>query len=207
MIIKPFYRRNLPHFQSEYSYYFVTYRLYNSLSKKIVQELKNYYLRNKNSILKINDPGIRSEKLYELHKRYFGKFDYYLDTNKECINYLSLPEIARICAGSMKFWDNIDYELICYSIMPNHVHMLVYVERFLKPFHKTMQSIKRFSSRESNKIINRQGIFWHEENYDHIVRNPKELNNIIKYIMNNPVKAGLVDNADDWKWRYLKEGW
>jgi len=207
MIIKPYYRRNLPHFQIEYSYYFVTYRLYNSLDIKIVNELKNYYKQNKNSILRIKDPVNRSEKLYELQKRYFGKFDYYLDTNKECINYLCLPEIAGICAESIKFWDKIDYELLCYCIMPNHVHMLVYVERFLKPFYKTMQSIKRYSSRESNLIINRQGRFWHEENYDHIVRNQEELDKIINYIMQNPVKAGLVKNAEDWKWRYLKENW
>ena len=70
-----------------------------------------------------------------------------------------------------------------------------------------MQSIKRYSSRESNLIINRQGRFWHEENYDHIVRNQEELDKIINYIMQNPVKAGLVKNAEDWKWRYLKENW
>lgn len=207
MIIKPFYRRNLPHFQSEYSYYFVTYRLFNSLSKKTVEELKSYYQRNKNSILRIKDPEIRSEKLYELQKRYFGKFDYYLDTNKECINYLCHPEIAGKCVESLMFWDKKDFDLISYCIMPNHVHMLVYVERFLKPFFKTMQSIKRHSSRKSNLILNRQGSFWHEENYDHIVRNQEELNNIINYIMRNPVKAGLVNNADEWKWRYLKESW
>lgn len=207
MIIKPYYRRNLPHFQLEKSYYFVTYRLYNSLGRNIVDELKRNYQKNKNLILRIKDPGIRSEKLYELQKRYFGKFDYYLDTNKECVNYLCHPEIAGICAGSMRYWDGKDYDLISYCIMPNHVHMLIYVERFLKPFYNTMQSIKRYSSRESNKFINRQGRFWHEENYDHIVRNPKELENIINYIMSNPVKAGLVKIAEDWKWRYLKDSW
>ena len=67
-----------------------------------------------------------------------------------------------------------------------------------------MQSLKRHTGRESNKIINRLGSFWHEESYDHIVRNERELININNYIMNNPVKAGLVSNADDWKNRYSK---
>jgi len=35
-----------------------------------------------------------------------------------------------------------------------------------------------------------------------VVRDEKELNRIIWYTINNPVKAGLVKNAEDWKWTY-----
>lgn len=204
MKTKIFYRRNLPHFQVEYSYYFVTFRLLNSLQKEIIGKLKNYYLCNKNSILKYQNEDLRTKKLYELQKKYFGIFDKHLDENKECINYLCEPRIAKIVAEAIHYRDGNDYDLICFCIMPNHVHMLVFVKRFVKPFYKTMQSLKRHTSRESNKIINRSGAFWHEESYDHIVRNRQEYYNLINYIMNNPVKAGLVERAVDWKWKYCK---
>ena len=204
MEIKTFYRRNLPHLQHDYSYYFITYRLFNSLPKEVVENLKKYYLDNKNKILKIKECKLRNIKLYELQKKYFGIFDSHLDTNKECINYLSDPRIAKIVIDSINFWEGKIYETISYCVMPNHVHLLIYVERFLKPLYRTMQSIKRHSSRESNKVINRTGTFWHEESYDHIVRNRTELRNIINYIMHNPVKAGLVRNECDWKWSYAK---
>jgi REP element-mobilizing transposase RayT len=206
MIIKTFYRRNLPHFQYENSVYFITYRLFNSLQKEVIGNLKNYYYSNKNSLLKIKDEELKSVKLYELQRRYFGMFDRQLDTNKECINYLSHPEIAKITIDSLKFWDGKRYELLSYCLMPNHVHLLIYVERFIKPLYRIMQSIKRHSSRESNKIINRTGAFWHEENFDHIVRSGSELERIINYMMTNPLKAGLVNNANEWKWRYCKFG-
>lgn len=202
--MKIYYRRNLPHFQFDQSYYFITFRLYNSLQREVIDYLKNYYRKNKNEILKIKDPDLRSDKLYELQKRYFGIFDRHLDTNRECINYLCDPRISGIVKKSIEFRDGQDYETIAYCIMPNHVHLLIHVQRFLKPLYKIMQSLKRHTGRESNKIINRLGSFWHEESYDHIVRNERELININNYIMNNPVKAGLVSNADDWKNRYSK---
>ncbi|MBL7086050.1 MAG: hypothetical protein ISS28_02955, partial [Candidatus Cloacimonetes bacterium] len=43
------------------------------------------------------------------------------------------------------------------------------------------------------------------ENYDHYVRNREELNRIIGYILNNPVKAGLVDDYQEWKYSWLNE--
>ncbi len=200
---KNFYRRNLPHINKEYSYYFVTFRLFGSLQKEIIIELKKYYYTNKKIILNLNtSESLKSKKLYDLQKKYFGLFDGYLDTNKECINYLCEPRISKIVSDSIKYRDGREYRLNCFCIMPNHVHMVVYVKRFDKPFYRIMQSLKRHSARQSNIILNREGSFWHEESYDHIIRNPQEYFNIINYILYNPVKAGLVKNESDWKWSY-----
>ena len=67
-----------------------------------------------------------------------------------------------------------------------------------------MQSLKRHTSRESNKIVNRTGTFWHEESFDHIVRDKEELKRIIDYIMSDPVRAEFVKQESDWKWSYCK---
>ena len=45
---------------------------------------------------------------------------------------------------------------------------------------------------------------WQNENFDRIIRNEKELNQKIDYIINNPVTSGLVDNPDEYKWMYIK---
>ena len=65
-----------------------------------------------------------------------------------------------------------------------------------------LRLIKGSTAREANKILNRRGAFWQHESYDRVVRDEKELNRIIWYTINNPVKAGLVKNAEDWKWSY-----
>jgi REP element-mobilizing transposase RayT len=67
-----------------------------------------------------------------------------------------------------------------------------------------MQSLKWYTAKECNKILNCTGQFWQHESYDHVVRNEEELNRIIEYILNNPVKAGLVETHEDWKWNYCK---
>ena len=59
-----------------------------------------------------------------------------------------------------------------------------------------------FYRRNLPHIHPKDGAFWHHESYDHYVRD-EELNRIIQYIVNNPVKAGMVEDWRDWKFTYL----
>lgn len=67
-----------------------------------------------------------------------------------------------------------------------------------------LRLLKGSTARECNKILNRTGAFWQHESYDHVIRSEDELNRIIEYVLNNPVRAKLVDNTHDWKWSYCK---
>jgi hypothetical protein len=42
--------------------------------------------------------------------------------------------------------------------------------------------------------------FWQAESYDHAAPDDRESDRIKGYIENNPVKAGLVVNAEDYLW-------
>jgi len=66
-----------------------------------------------------------------------------------------------------------------------------------------MQSVKRVSALKCNKLLNQKGKFWQEESFDRLVRDDIELYNIINYVINNPVKAGLVDDWTKWMNTYL----
>ena len=138
------------------------------------------------------------------------------------------PKVAEVVRRSIHFYDKRKLELICYTIMPNHVHLVfqllsqksekekcvLHGSNACQPFQteregeqerisKIMQSIKSYSAREANKILNRKGSFWQSESYDHIVRNEDELEKIIKYVIYNPVKAKLVEEWEDWEFSYL----
>jgi hypothetical protein len=65
-------------------------------------------------------------------------------------------------------------------------------------------SIKLYTARRANPILDREGDFWYHENYDHMVRNPAESERIRAYILNNPVKAGLAKNWQEWPWSEAK---
>lgn len=92
--------------------------------------------------------------------------------------------------------------------MPNHGHLvcapLKNPEGTYFSLAKIMHSLKRYTAYEANQILGRSGAFWQHENYDHYVRDEAELERIIKYVINNPVKAGLVDDWKSWKWTYCK---
>jgi len=72
--------------------------------------------------------------------------------------------------------------------MPNHVHLLV---EPLEEMEKILHSWKSFTAKAINKRIGKVGQLWQRESYDHIVRNRRELERMIAYIVENPSKAGL----------------
>ena len=63
-----------------------------------------------------------------------------------------------------------------------------------------MQIIKGFSARKANKILGKRGPFWAPESFDHWCRTPEKEERVMRYIRNNPVKAGLVEKPELWPW-------
>jgi hypothetical protein len=82
--------------------------------------------------------------------------------------------------------------------MPNHVHLLMTP---LVEVSKVMQSLKRFTAREGNRILSLTGQpFWQDESYDRLVRNQIEFARRAHYIEMNPVNAGLASAPEDFRW-------
>ena len=44
------------------------------------------------------------------------------------------------------------------------------------------------------------GVFWQKRYYDRNVRDEREFESKLRYIHRNPVKRGLCENPEDWKW-------
>ena len=82
--------------------------------------------------------------------------------------------------------------------MPNHVHVVVR----LLPGNKladVVHSWKSFTAKRANELLGRSGSFWQREYYDHLIRDEQELERAMRYVSENPVKAGLRD----WKWVWV----
>ena len=193
-----FHKRNLPHFYRPNTTFFITYRLKGTIPIKILKQLKEKYNNEKIPLTK--DEKYKNEKLY------FAEYDRLLDFNNE-IQHLKNKEIAKEVKYSLHYSDKKDYGLICYTIMPNHVHLVLHLLEKARGVDKIMQSIKKYYARDSDQILNRKGSFWQSESFDHIVRDEDELNRIINYVIMNPVKAGLVEKWEDWEHTYLAEVW
>ncbi len=111
-------------------------------------------------------------------------------------------EYAQIVASSLHFIGEKLIELCCFCIMPNHVHVLFSLKDDKQDMFRIMQQHKSFTAKEANQALKLTGQFWEHESYDHVVR-AGEFENIVSYILNNPVKAGFVEEWQDWQWKYL----
>lgn len=94
--------------------------------------------------------------------------------------------------------------------MPNHVHVLI-LPRLqengkIYSISHTVYTWKKYSAAAINKSLGKKGSLWQKESYDSLVMDYQGLGNVLEYIINNPVKAGLVAEWQDWKGTYVQKG-
>lgn len=181
---------------------FVTFRLAGSLPAQVIEQLKREYAQ----------PELAQEdaaQSYARQRRYFGAFDQLLDVEAGGPTWLCQPAVAAIVAEALHFRAGRAYTLWAYCLMANHVHVLLSLpDDASQPFHRTLQSLKARTARRCNELLGRNGTtFWQVESYDHYVRDAPEMDRIIAYILNNPVKAGLVEDWTQWPHTYLNPDW
>jgi putative transposase len=114
--------------------------------------------------------------------------------------WLKDERVAQCVVDALKYGEKQLglYELEAWVLMINHVHILISPKTELR---RITRSIKNFSARQANAVLGRTGQpFWQVESYDRWVRGPKAMGRIVHYIEENPVTAGLVERADDWRW-------
>jgi putative transposase len=112
--------------------------------------------------------------------------------------YLREPKIASMVIDAMRYRNSRQYRLHNYVVMANHVHLLITP---FEPVSHLMQSLKRFTAREGNRMLALTGQpFWQEESYDRLVRDDQEFHSIARYIEMNPVRAGLVATPEAFPW-------
>jgi len=82
-------------------------------------------------------------------------------------------------------------------IMPDHVHLLV---KPIPPYDlsRIMKGIKGVSARKINAHRPSTGTIWQDESWDRIIRDAEEFEEKLKYMANNPAKAELVRQIEDY---------
>ena len=142
-------------------YQFITFRTHDSTSD-FLQRLYHQDIEERKKQLMVDD---------------------YLD-NSDCGAYLN-GEALQLLNEFFKNADQKLYQLICFSIMPNHVHLLI---KPLTDLPLVMQRIKGGSSNKLNKLLGRKGAFWDTDYYDKAIRDEKHFQLVYQYIKNNPLK-------------------
>ncbi|MGA8940271.1 MAG: transposase [Acidobacteriaceae bacterium] len=87
-----------------------------------------------------------------------------------------------------------DFYVLGYVVMPEHVHLVVSEPKHA-PLSKAVQALKLSVAVQSVKRP-----FWQVRYYDFNVFTGRKLAEKMRYMHRNPVKRGLVEKPEDWKW-------
>ncbi len=177
-------RGYLPHFDGGETAQFITARLFDSMPQEVLENWRDE-LKTQNADKTETDAIFRK------------RVEAYLDQGDGSC-FLRDERVANVVKDALLFHDEKKYQLRAWVIMPNHIHILLTPNAGFA-LNEIVHSIKSFTANEANKILNRKGIFWQHESFDRYIRNAEHFANVIKYIENNPVKAKLCVNPEDWK--------
>jgi len=84
--------------------------------------------------------------------------------------------------------------------MPDHLHWLI---RDAATMSLVVGQLKSSTTRALWKL-GHPGRLWQRSFWDHVVRREESLEAIARYIVNNPVRKGLVRDAREYPWSMIQ---
>lgn len=190
--------RKLPHWSQAGTISFVTWRTWDSIPQKVLQQ----WLQDRAKFLRCCgiDPFAEdwaaqlARKPLEVQHEFRQQLsDRWNDNLDACHGRCALREraIGEIVAKSLLHFDGDRYEITDFVVMPNHVHLLAAFPTE-DALLKQCESWKHFTAVQINRKLGRSGRFWQQDGFDHLIRTPEQFETLRDYIAQNSVKAGLT---------------
>jgi REP element-mobilizing transposase RayT len=121
-----------------------------------------------------------------------------------------LPECVRCIVLECCLRDNRSkYDLRVAVVMPDHVHLIFtplvdHQGMEVYSLAKIMDAIKGAAAHKINRALGRKGRVWQAKSFDHVLRSSEGLDAKIQYLIENPVRAGLVQEWKQYPWLWTK---
>jgi len=183
----------LPHWHQHGAWYFVTFRLADSLPAPVLARVRakldlleqRLALRNG---LDARTVDYRAAQVARwVHERELDR------GHGSCA--LREARCAQIVRDSLAHFAALRYLIAAWVVMPNHVHTVVQPAADWS-LSQITHSWKSFSAKQCNKLLGRRGPFWQSESFDRIIRSQSDFDRRVRYVLDNPRKSGLRD----WPW-------
>lgn len=200
--------------------HFLTVRLAGILPAARLEELRVW--REEQLELTPSEPAMAARFQTRIRQRFFTEYDRLLDDCRDS-ELLADRRLAALIRRHL-LARRPDYDLLAYSIMPNHVHLVLQtggdssdaaagqpldLERvplradeqsdFRSPLVDFLLRLKNDTAAEARQLLAEgQELAWHDESFDYWIRTPAELEAAVDYVAHNPVAAGLVRSAEQW---------
>ena len=182
--------RNLPHWAANKSLIFITYRLADSMP---AAKLRAWQVE-RDEWLRIHPEPWDAATASEYYETFPAKLDEMLDAGYgSCI--LGREDCRNIVTENLLHFNGERYVLHAFVVMPNHVHVLLEIER-REDLAKIVQGWKSYTSKRINEVVGSEGQVWQREYYDRLIRNAEHYERTVEYIRKNArVAEGLISRT------------
>ncbi len=94
--------------------------------------------------------------------------------------------------------DKYGWECLSYCLMNNHYHL--YIKTPIDNISKGMKYLNGGFAKLINRNQNRSGHLFQGRFHSVLIKDDKQALAVVRYIILNPVRAGIVKNPSEWKW-------
>lgn len=182
-------RRGLPHWDVEHGIYFVTWHLADAVpveERSAIEQRCDWYA----SMLRTRSGPIVAAQLDLVHRYRRRLINRTLDLNLgSCVLH---GDAAALVANAIMYFDTARYDLYAWCVMPNHAHVVFSCDS-RHALDRVLHSWKSYTANRVNELLDRSGTLWREDYFDTSVRDTKQLQQTIAYVLANPEKAGLKE--------------
>ena len=129
---------------------------------------------------------------------YGGRYRYFLTfCARERLPVFKDVHVVEQTLGQFRRTSTIEhFAILAYCVMPDHAHLLV---EGLQPNSDFRRFAKMTKQRSGGAYARSRGArLWQEGYYERVLRDDDDARALAKYIVNNPVRAGLVDAPEDY---------
>ncbi len=170
----------LPHWAQAGATYFVTFRLADSLPRQAIERW-----------LAEHSGGSPADTEEQWREPFRERIDALLDAGRGACR-LASDDCATIVVDALRHFDGQRYTLWAWSVMPNHVHVVVQPMGDYR-LAEIVHSWKSYTVKQLNKLTGRTGVLWQSEYFDHLIRSQRSFEWIVEYVLTNAANAGLAD--------------
>lgn len=106
--------------------------------------------------------------------------------------------LARLVVAEMRRLDeSAEVDSLAWVVMPDHVHWLLSLGEYAN-LSVVVKSLKARSAMAINRALGVEGSVWQRAFHDHALRRDEDILTLARYVISNPLRAGLVNSVGDY---------
>jgi len=129
---------------------------------------------------------------------YVGSYQYFLTfctCNRTCL-FVTPEAVSIVHEQILRACATEGFEILAYCYMPDHLHLVIEAQRPDADLKRLVRRAKQHAGFYFKRAIRHE--LWQRYGYERVLRNEEETWAVVRYVIENPVRAGLVDSPLDY---------